>query len=100
MRRITTFAGRKIPCPIGQVFHKQYRENMAKTMAKVHIAISDLPSSLYRDESSQNRVLGDWFRAQNVTNVPSILAAITVSNGTGIAEYAREVRLQHLMSVK
>lgn len=55
--------GREFPCTIGQVSHTQYRENLAKTIAKVYDPLSGLPSSLYGEKSPPIGVLGDSFGA-------------------------------------
>src|SRR5262249_62068510 len=45
----------KYPCTTGQVFHRRYRETLAKTMAKVYTTLSGFSSSLYSEESLQRR---------------------------------------------
>ena len=83
-RRNHYLGGNATPCTNGQVFHRRYREKQAKIMAKVYTLLSDLHSLLYIEKSPRNRVLVDSFGVQNVTRVPSILAGMPVSNGTGI----------------
>lgn len=73
------------PCTTGQVFHRRYRENRAKTVAKVYTEATDLLSAPYDILRLVEPVLADPFRAQNVTFVPSIFGLYEVSNGTGKA---------------
>lgn len=71
------------PCTNGQVFHRKYRENVAKTGAKVSIMASYLLSVVYGIPSLVDPVLAARIRAQNVTLVPSIFFLYPMSNSTG-----------------
>lgn len=55
------------PCTEVQVFHRQYRENEAKTGAKVVYQVTFLFSCVYEAFIVEGAVLGGKFRAQNVT---------------------------------
>lgn len=54
-------------------------------MAKAYSELSPFVSTKYAVPKHVERVLGNSFRAENVTYVPSILAPCEVSNGTGHA---------------
>jgi len=55
------------PCTEGQVFHRQYRENEAKTKAKVEHIVTIVFSYIYEMLMGSGAVLGEKFRVQNVT---------------------------------
>jgi hypothetical protein len=71
------------PCTNGQVFHRGYRENVAKTGAKVYISASYLLSVAYGITRLVHSVLAARFGAKNVTLVPSIFLRYAMSNRTG-----------------
>ena len=79
----TTLGGLKGPCPQVQVFHREYRENEAKIEAKVNVTLTHLISNVYKEFMLELDVLGDSFRVENVTSVPSRSRVQKVSNGTG-----------------
>src|SRR5882762_1266733 len=58
-------------CTVVQDIHSQYRENEAKTKAKVKCALTHVQSIAYEQFKGEQRVLGDSFEAKNVTSVPS-----------------------------
>jgi hypothetical protein len=71
------------PCTSGQVFHRRYRESVAKTVAKVYSYSSYSLSDIYGILGIADPVLGAQFAAKNVTFVPSIFVLEGMSNGTG-----------------
>jgi len=61
------------PCTEVQVFHRRYRENEAKTGAKVGLVVTILFSCIYETLIGDGAVLAEKFRTKNVTCVPSPL---------------------------
>jgi hypothetical protein len=60
-------------CTKVQVFHREYRENEAKTEAKVGLSITCSFSFVYNLLDVMRVVLGDSFGTKNVSPVPSRL---------------------------
>src|SRR5690348_15010109 len=57
-------------CTKGQVFHSRYSEYASKTPGTRSACIRSIVSVPYTVSKRNSSVLGDWFKAKNVSCVP------------------------------